>query len=848
MEKTPEIVNTIIAFATILFFSLILCELIYAKKTNTKLYSLKESITTLSIGIVHRMITFLVPFAYKVFFLNFGYGHALYKFESGFVHFIFAYILTDFFYYIQHRCNHYFDFLWSFHEVHHSSQELNLLTAIRVSWVMPIVGALFLTPITLLGIDPDYIVISLVLIFYGQWWCHTQAINKIPFIEGIFNTPAAHRLHHSPISRECNSNYAGTLMVWDRLFGSYIKENEKTENFGISDGFIGQNPFKINFRGIINYWKKRINPRVSKIILIVFILITTLLVGNFIVNLRYQEPKVFKTVTALDIHKSYKAQGKEYLELLNPNIVYTSTNFALKSRFESQDFSGVNFRLNHKKFKDHYRGFDYRQAKINQSLHLVLNKLNYNFTGKSTNIKSFGELDYPMQSVLQDKLMFYDQSLSRLKSYHNSAFYNSGFQHNLDKDTQYELTSGNEVEILENSSSYPKVLDIFKQADKFILIQMLGFACEGKSVESLLGVLKQRIHSGVKVKLLVDNLFGKLSFGCLDQVEDMGVEVIRVISSLGTLKPVQHSSIIMNEKSQMVIGAQSFYWGFYESNGIDFLDRDTSLYIKGPSATDALREFLEIYRKFSKQSNDLVELINILKTNEKQQTKNKQRGNHLYGDWFMKKAQGLCRFAAQRPSGESRGLENVLNAYSMAAKHSVSLSSVKFLQDNIDGNGRAAKFMAKLIELSRKGLRLELFGNGVMGGNGELTIELHRLFKKSWESNRMNSSWFEQIKMGVFKKLEKNAYLNHATINYTTYDSILKNRNTTVWANSNFTHHKSWDFDHHAFGVGSFLISERSFEKFYEAGVVCLDQKNQIEFSKGRVLDMINSSPYFKRN
>jgi sterol desaturase/sphingolipid hydroxylase (fatty acid hydroxylase superfamily) len=849
MEKTPEVVNTIIAIATVLFFSLIALELIYAKKTKMKLYTWKESFNTLSIGIVHRMITLLVPFAYKVFFLNFGYSYALYKFESGVVHFIFAYILTDFFYYVQHRCNHYFDFLWSFHEVHHSSQELNLLTAIRVSWIMPIVGALFLTPITLLGVDPDYIIISLVLIFYGQWWCHTQAINKIPFIEGILNTPAGHRLHHSPVSGECNSNYAGTLMIWDRLFGTYIEEEtKKTSSFGISDGFVGQNPIKINFRGIINYWKQRVSPKRSKIIFISLTIILVVLSGKYILDLRYQEPESRSTVTALQIHKSYQAQGLNYLELINPAARYKETVFALRSRFEAQDSTTSNFVLNHKKFQEHYRAFDFRQGKINQYLYLVLNKYNFNFTGKSTNIKSFGELDHPMQTELQQNLQFYDRSFSRLGNYYESEFFNSAFQRELDTKTNYELTRGNKIIILENSESFEKVMDIFNQADKFILIQMLGFACEGKSVEALISTLNEKIKSGVKVKLLVDNVFGKLSFGCLSQVEEMGVEVIRIVSSKGMLKPIHHSSVIMNEKSQMVIGAQSFYWGFYESNGIDFLDRDTSLYIEGPTTTDALRELLSIYAKFTPSKTDLPELINILKTSEKKQTLNKNRGNHLYTSWFKTQEPGLCRFAGQRPWGESRGLENLLRAYSMASKHSVSLSSVKFLQDNKDGTGRAAKLMDKLIERSSKGLRLELFGNGVIGGNGELTIELHRLFKKSEKQNNQNPSWFEQIKMGIYKKLERSAYFNHAKINYATYDSLLRNRNITIWANSNFTHHKTWDFDHQAFGVGSFLLSERSFERFYEAGVICLDKKAQTQFSKGRVLDMINSSPYFKRN
>ena len=177
-------------------------------------------------------------------------------FADGPLMFVITFFVTDLAYYWQHRLSHKFDFLWAIHEVHHSSTELNLTTGARTSWIMPFIGGILYMPLAFLGFNPSYIMVSLVLILFLQWWCHTRFIKDAGPLEGIINTPATHRLHHHPNSRR---NYAGFLVLWDRLFNTYEKELVLTEKFGIGEELTTYNPFIINFRGMYHYLRKHIS-------------------------------------------------------------------------------------------------------------------------------------------------------------------------------------------------------------------------------------------------------------------------------------------------------------------------------------------------------------------------------------------------------------------------------------------------------------------------------------------------------------------------------------------------------------------------------------------------------------
>ncbi|KAG8516663.1 Alkylglycerol monooxygenase, partial [Galemys pyrenaicus] len=78
-------------------------------------------------------------------------------------------------------------------------------------------------------------------------------INNLGPLELILNTPSHHRVHHGR-NRYCiDKNYAGTLIIWDRIFGTFEAENEKVA-YGLTHPINTFEPFKVQFHHLISIW------------------------------------------------------------------------------------------------------------------------------------------------------------------------------------------------------------------------------------------------------------------------------------------------------------------------------------------------------------------------------------------------------------------------------------------------------------------------------------------------------------------------------------------------------------------------------------------------------------------
>ena len=86
---------------------------------------------------------------------------------------------------------------------------------------------------------------------------HTQTIRKLPsWYEYIFNTPSHHRVHHGKNPKYLDSNYAGTLIIWDRMFGTFVKEDpEDLPDYGLVEPLNTYNPLRILFGEYWNIYK-----------------------------------------------------------------------------------------------------------------------------------------------------------------------------------------------------------------------------------------------------------------------------------------------------------------------------------------------------------------------------------------------------------------------------------------------------------------------------------------------------------------------------------------------------------------------------------------------------------------
>ncbi len=246
----------LIPYVATFMLSFIVIEIIWSLQKRKKVYSFKESLSNIGILLGMQISRFLI-IGWQAFWLFLVYDWTPLRVPESFLAFVLLFILVDFLYYWLHRLMHEKAFLWAFHVVHHSSLNMNFTASFRLNWIAPAGLIFFFLPVVLLGFHPKYFLMSFGFNLLYQFILHTKMIDKVPLVEGIFNTPSAHRVHHGCNEGYRNTNYGGVLIIWDRLFGTYAEETEPVQ-YGLKRGFISYNPIKLVFHGFIDYYKNRI--------------------------------------------------------------------------------------------------------------------------------------------------------------------------------------------------------------------------------------------------------------------------------------------------------------------------------------------------------------------------------------------------------------------------------------------------------------------------------------------------------------------------------------------------------------------------------------------------------------
>ncbi|GAB2590583.1 sterol desaturase family protein [Dyella jejuensis] len=222
---TPE---RIMAWAIPGFFVLIGIELLVAKWRGREVYHSSDAINSLGLGMLSQIVgVFTKLFAigiYGWFATHLAPWHL--PANSAWV-WISALLLYDLLYYWLHRLGHEVNVLWAAHVVHHQSERYNLTTALRQTGSGFLLGWLFYLPMALLGYPTEmFAVIALIDLLY-QFWVHTEVIGRLGWFDRVFCSPSNHRAHHAVNDRYLDRNYGGILIVWDRLFGTFIEENDE---------------------------------------------------------------------------------------------------------------------------------------------------------------------------------------------------------------------------------------------------------------------------------------------------------------------------------------------------------------------------------------------------------------------------------------------------------------------------------------------------------------------------------------------------------------------------------------------------------------------------------------------
>jgi alkylglycerol monooxygenase len=226
-----------VTYAVPVFFILIGVELVAALWQGQQTYRLHDSLIDLSCGITEQIVgIFLKGLLFLGYLGIFSYSMraginvvdvSTYTPGGKWAAAIVLCLGVDCAYYWFHRCAHEFNAPWAGHVVHHSSEEYNLAVALRQGTFQGFFSWVFYLPLALVGFPPAWFAAVASFDTLYQFWIHTRMIGKLGPLEWVLNTPSHHRVHHARNPKYLDKNYAGTLIIWDRLFGTFVAEEEE---------------------------------------------------------------------------------------------------------------------------------------------------------------------------------------------------------------------------------------------------------------------------------------------------------------------------------------------------------------------------------------------------------------------------------------------------------------------------------------------------------------------------------------------------------------------------------------------------------------------------------------------
>jgi sterol desaturase/sphingolipid hydroxylase (fatty acid hydroxylase superfamily) len=229
------------------FIALLILEVVLAAKMRQDLYEWKDTAASLTMGIGNVLVNLI---AKAMVFAIFTFLYQFAPHPLGFRWWVWplAFFSDEISYYAFHRTSHECRLFWASHVVHHSSQRYNLGTALRQTWTGAFMSFIFWAWMPLAGFPPVMILTLQSISLLYQFWIHTELVRSVGPLEFVLNTPAHHRVHHASNPKYIDRNHGGTLIIWDRLFGTFEPEDmQDPPVYGLTRNIETYNPLRIAF-------------------------------------------------------------------------------------------------------------------------------------------------------------------------------------------------------------------------------------------------------------------------------------------------------------------------------------------------------------------------------------------------------------------------------------------------------------------------------------------------------------------------------------------------------------------------------------------------------------------------
>lgn len=226
------------------FFLFMAVEEAVARLRGRSVFRFNDTVASVNLGVVQQLFMSWFRFCTVGAYVYLYDHHRIATVPHDSLWSYFGLLLgMDWAYYWFHRTAHTYHIMWAAHSVHHSGEDYNMATALRQGAMQGLSGFLFYLPLAVLGFHPASFVAHKQLNTLYQYWIHTTVVGHLGFLERFLNTPSHHRMHHRPPG---NRNYAACFIVWDRMHGTFVPEDEQKDFYGLAAQYTTFDPLAAN--------------------------------------------------------------------------------------------------------------------------------------------------------------------------------------------------------------------------------------------------------------------------------------------------------------------------------------------------------------------------------------------------------------------------------------------------------------------------------------------------------------------------------------------------------------------------------------------------------------------------
>jgi len=455
----------------------------------------------------------------------------------------------------------------------------------------------------------------------------------------------------------------------------------------------------------------------------------------------------------------------------------------------------------------------------------------------------WGSLFFPPIKRLTQPLSFYHSRFSSDvdASTVRSRYFDPEFQKQLDQETQTELTYGNTLRALFNGlESYPEKQRLTSEARKFLYVAMMTIVADSTGRVLVRNMVNAK-RAGVDVRLITEGLYAfSISNYSIGVLEREGIPVVRVDDkSLSQLDRVFHNKIWIRDGEEAILGGMNVLDYENNSDGFNFLNRDTDILVQGPAVTSLLESFIKLWKKYDDDNRPIALGEYTLATRLAAERAAGVRGSENYARWLGNpdtRMQGICRTAIQGNNAEPQKIVMLLLRYLEAAQHSFYLTNPE-IEFDLDRKIEYQDLFAQLMKdkVADPHFYLAYITNGFDGGLGESSIFIRSRVN---DAKLVGERFWEDMLTPLID--EKGREVNRRVRN-----SIhpLIQAGVHGFQYFNYMHAKEFFFDRLLVGIGSWNFDGYSANNNHESAIFCLDEQLRLQMERQMVLDMINSVP-----